>query len=96
MMELVSRNVSLKPAHRRQIMGWLKRSLHIGQQVGNFVMTMTIQRTGKRYEVRADVQDQAGTFVCRVRKHELMDACRGAVQQLNLQLHNQRLSRLAA
>ena len=92
MMELVSRNVSLKPAHRRQIMGWL----HIGQQVGNFVMTMTIQRTGKRYEVRADVQDQAGTFMCRSRKNELMDACKGVVQQLNLQLHNQRLSRLAA
>ncbi len=77
MIELVSRNVSLKPAHRKQIQAWLRRSIRMGQKVGSFVLTMTIQRTGKVYEVRADVRDEAGNFTCRSRKHELMDACKG-------------------
>lgn len=94
MMELVSRNVPLKPAHRRRIQGWLKRSLQMGQKVGDFVMTMTIQRTGNHYEVRADVKDLAGQFICRSRHHELMDACRDTIHKLHLQLHNQRLARL--
>lgn len=96
MMELVSRNVSLKPAHRRQIHSWLKRSQHLGQQVGDFVMKMTIQRTGRSYVVWADVKDHAGAFMCRAKNHELMDACRLVIQKLSVQLHNQRLAKPAA
>jgi hypothetical protein len=96
MMELVSRNVSLKPSQRRQINAWLKRSLRLGQQVGSFVMTITIKRTGKMYEVRANVQDQAGTFTCRSRQHGVLDACRRLVHSLNTNLHNQLLQRMAA
>ena len=96
MIEFVSRNVSLKPAHRKQIQSWLRRSVRMGQQVGNFVLKIAIQRTGKSYVVRADVKDEAGSFTCRSKEHELMDACREVVLKLKVQLHNQRLARVAA
>lgn len=93
-MELVSLNVPLRGVHRKQIMAWLRRSLKIGQQIGNFVLKMTIQRSGKLVVVRAKVIDGAGEFTCRSRG-ELMDACREVTQKLNLQLHKQRLQMAA-
>ena len=95
MMELVSLNVPLRGVHRKQIMAWLRRSLKLGRQIGNFVLKMTIQRSGKSFEVRAQVSDGAGEFTCRS-KGDLMDACREVTHKLNLQLHKQRLQRKAA
>ncbi len=91
MIELVSRNVSLKPSQRRQINAWLRRPLRIGQRIGNFVMKLTIQRTGNMYVVRADVQDGAGTFTCRARQASVLDACKRVVHAAYAQLHSQRL-----
>ena len=95
MMELVALNVPLRGVHRKHIMAWLRRSLRIGQQIGDFVLKMTIQRSGKAFEVRAQVRDGVGSFTCRSRG-DLMDACREVTQKLNLQLHKQRLQRMAA
>ena len=58
-------------------------------------MTLTIQRSGKSFEVRAQVRDEAGEFTCRSRG-TLMDACREVTQKLNLQLHRQLMQRVAA
>jgi hypothetical protein len=96
MIELVSRNVLVRGSNRKQIMAWLRRSLRLGQQVGDFVLKITIERIGRRFEVKAQVHDHAGNFVCRSRGHELMDTCREIAQRLSTQLHNQRLNRLAA
>ena len=95
MMELVSLNVPLRGVHRKQVMAWLRRSLKLGQQIGNFVLKMTIQRSGKSFEVRARVTDGAGEFTCRS-KGELMEACRDVTLKLNQKLHKQRLQRMAA
>lgn len=95
MIELVSTNVLLKGSQKRQINAFLRRALRLGQRVGDFVLTMTIARSGRHYEVKAQVQDQAGSFTCRSRNHQVMHACREVSHQLSLQLHNQRL-RLAA
>ena len=94
-MELVSLNVPLRGVHRKQIMAWLRRPLKVGQQIGSFVLKMTIQRSGKAFEVRAQVRDEAGEFTCRSRG-DLMDACIEVTHKLNLQLHRQRLQRMAA
>ena len=96
MIQLVSGNVSLKPSQLKQLNGWLRRPQRLGQQMGSFVIKISIHRTGKMYEVRADVQDQAGTFVCRSRKHGVLDAGRAMVHKLNNELHNQRLQHMAA
>lgn len=96
MIELVPTNVLLKGSHRRQVMAWLKRSLRLGQRVGDFALKITIHKSGSSYEVKADVHDQAGSFTCRSRAHEVLDACRDMAQSLSTQLHKQRLQRLAA
>lgn len=95
MVELDSRNVLLKGSQKRQIMAWLKRPLQLGQRIGDFVMKLTIQKVGRCYEVKAQVQDQAGTFMCRSRRHEVLGACREVTQQLKIRLHNQKLQRAA-
>jgi len=60
MIHVVSGNVLLKPSQRRQMMGWLKRTIRLGEKLGNFVLTLTLHRRGKGYEVRAHVRDSAG------------------------------------
>lgn len=94
-MELVSLNVPLRGVHRKQIMAWLRRSLKLGQQIGHFVLKVTIQRSGKGVEVLAHVYDEVGEFTCRSHG-DLMDAFRDVTHKLNLQLHKQRLQRTAA
>lgn len=96
MIELVSRNVLLKGSNRRQILSWLKRSLRLGEQVGNLAVKITVQRIGKTYQVMATVKDQAGVFLIRTHARELMDACREIVRVLSLKLHNQRLQKIVA
>ena len=91
MIELVSRNVLLKGSHRKQILAWLRRSLKLGEKVGNFVLTITIERIGRCYQVQAQVKDQAGSFQCRTRGHQLLETCRDLVHMLSLKLHDQRL-----
>ena len=96
MFEIVSNNVLLKGSHRRQILAWLKRSMRLGQRIGGFAVKITIQKSGAAFVVLAQVRDQAGSFTCRARKHEVMDACRSLMHILSMQLHEQRLNRMAA
>ena len=93
MVKLEHGNVLLKPSHRRQLMGWLRRSSRMGERLGDFDLTITIARIGNQHEAIAAVHDSAGDFICRTRQRDWRDAMRELVQRLVLQLHNQRLRR---
>ena len=88
---LESGNVLLKPSHRRQLMAWLKRAIRLGAKLGNLVVTLTLQRIGRQYEVRATVHDSAGDFDCRRRDRNWHDAMHEVVLMLTSRLHSQRL-----
>jgi hypothetical protein len=88
---LESGNVLLKPSHRRQLMAWLKRAVRLGAKLGNLVVTLTLQRIGRQYEVRASVHDSAGNFDCRRRERDWRDAMHQVVLMLTSRLHAQRV-----
>ena len=71
MIKLDAGNVLLKPSHRKQLMGWLKRAVRLGERVGDFMLTVSMERTGRRYEARALVHNSAGDFDCRARQRGL-------------------------
>ena len=89
MLKLIEGNVLLKPSHRKQLMSWLKRVLRLGERIGDFVLTITLQRTGRQYEVVANVHDKAGDFAVRSRQHDWRNALRSMVQGLAKRLHDQ-------
>jgi hypothetical protein len=93
MIKLDAGNVLLKPAQRRQLMSLLRRSVRLGRQLGNFVLTITMRRAGRLYELRADVHDAAGRFSCRSRQNGWRDAVRELSRALTLGVHNQCLAR---
>ena len=76
MIKLDSGNVLLKPSHRRQLMTWLRRPMRLGQRIGNFALSISMQHIGRAYEVRATVEDSAGTLNCRSNRHDRRDALR--------------------
>ena len=96
MIKLDAGNVLLKPSHRRQLMGWLRRALRMGSRLGEFVLIITMHRSGRQCEVRAEVHDAAGDFVCRSRQHEWRDAVRDLVRMLVIRLHEQQLRQTLA
>lgn len=96
MLQLDSGNVLLKPSHRKQLMTWLRRALRLGQKLGDLLIKITLQRTGRHYEVKAKVHDRAGDFGCRSRNHELKNALRELAHRLSIRLHDQRLGRVMA
>ncbi len=53
MIELDLGNVLLKPSQRKQLMSWLRRSLEFGKRIGDFVLKISVQRSGRQYEIRA-------------------------------------------
>ncbi len=93
MVKLDLGNVLLKPSHRRQLMSWLRRCLRLGERLGNFVLTLSIRRRGRIYELRANVRDSAGAFSCRAREQDWRGALRDMVKTLTLRLHDQCLRR---
>ena len=93
MVKLDMTNVILKPSNRKQLMGWLRRSLKFGQRLGDFVLTITVRRIGHLYEVRAAVHDRVGDFLCRVRRNNWREAFRILVWNLAGRLHDQHLRR---
>lgn len=91
MIKLDSGNVLLKPSHRRQLTAWLRRALRMGSRLGQFALLITMRRSGRIFEVRAEVRDAAGNFVCRSRQHDWRDAMRDLVRSLVIRLHEQQL-----
>ena len=96
MLKLNEGNVLLKPSQRKQLMSWLKRVVRLGERLGDFVLTITLQRTGKFFEVKAVVHDAAGDFDCRFRQHDWRQALRAMVHRVVTQLHDQCLGRAAS
>jgi hypothetical protein len=96
MIKLQSGNVLLKPSQRRQISTLLRRCVRLGQRLGDFVLSITMRRCGRIYELRADVQDTAGSFACRSRQNNWQDALRDLARTLTHRLHAQCLRRAIA
>jgi hypothetical protein len=96
MVKLDAGNVLLKPSHRRQLMGWLRRSLRIGNRLGDFDLTIRLTRSGNRHEATAAVHDRAGDFTCRTRQRDWRAALRELIHRLVTQLQAQRLRRAYA
>jgi hypothetical protein len=92
MIQLDSGNVLLKPSHRKQLMAWLKRAMRIGQRLGNFLLQITMKRTGRSYEVNFAVQDSAGNFNLRMKRHDWRDAVRDLSRMICVKLQGQRLA----
>ena len=93
MIKLQSGNVLLKPSQRRQIAALLRRCVRLGKRLGDFVLNISMRRSGRIFEIRADVQDRAGAFACRARQNNWDDALRDLVRSLTMRLHEQRLQR---
>ena len=96
MIKLQSGNVLLKPSQRRQIAALLRRCVRLGKRLGDFVLNISMRRSGRMYEIRADVQDRAGAFACRARQNNWQDALREFARSLTLRLHEQCLQRAVA
>jgi hypothetical protein len=96
MIELDSGNVLLKPSVRRQLMGWLRRSLRLGSRLGNFVLKISLRKVGRSYDVNARVRDSAGDFRFHMRRHDLKNAFRELARRLTVRLHEQCMGRTSA
>ncbi len=93
MIKLDAGNVLLKPSHRRQMMAALRRALRLGERLGDFVLTLTLRRAGRAYELRAAVSDRIGSFACRARNNDWRDAMRNLIRAITARLHDQCLGR---
>jgi hypothetical protein len=91
MVKLNPGNCVLKPSQRRQLLSWLKRAVHLGERVGDFILTITVRRVGRMFGMQASVHDAAGDFVCRARGQTWRDVCRALVRTLAVRIHEQRL-----
>ena len=89
MIQLDPGNVLLKPSQRRRLMTWLRRSLKLGQRLGDFLLTITLKRVGRTYDIIARVHDRAGDFICRARRRDLRGALRDMTRALSSRLHEQ-------
>ena len=93
MIKLDVGNMLLKPSHRKQLMARLRRALRIGSRLGEFMLVITMHRSGRQCEIQARVHDLAGDFVCRSRQHDWRDAIRELVKSIVMRLHAQQLRR---
>jgi len=96
MIQLNSGNVLLKPSHKRQLMAWLRRAAKMGDRLGQFVLHLSLHRSGKAYEVSAFVKDSQGKFELRARSHDWHTAARNLVRMLSVRLHEQLIVRAVA
>ena len=96
MMTLDSGNILLKPSHRRQLFGSLRRATHLGDRIGDFALNIDMQRSGRQCQVTARVHDSAGDFVCRSRQSDWRAAVRDLARSLSIRLRDQRRQRSVA
>ena len=92
MVKLDAGNVLLKPSQRRQLMSWLKRAMHLGKRIGDFLLTIKLKRQGRLYDVRATVHDAAGDFKLGSRGADCRNAFRELCRKLAVRLHDQALA----
>ena len=87
MISLTAANVSLKPSQKKQLLARLKRSVRLGERIGNFLLKISIRRTGRHVEVIADGRDNLGDFHCRTKQITLSDAIRLMVRMIAQRVH---------
>ena len=75
MFKLSAGNVLLKPSHRRQLMNGLKRALRLSERLGDRMISITMHRSGRLIEMKADVADRRGVVGFRARQHDLARRC---------------------
>jgi hypothetical protein len=95
MIKLEPGNVLLKPSQRRQVMTGLRRSSRLGDRLGNFDLKISMQRSGKFYELRANGHAAASDFGCRSRRHDWQTALRELTADITRHLHELCLNRAA-
>ena len=96
MIQLDYGNVLLKRSQKKQLMTWLRRALKLGQRLGDFLLTISLKRVGRAYDVCARVHDRAGDFVCHARRHNIRNAFRDLSRMLSARLHTQCVVRIRA
>jgi hypothetical protein len=72
-------------------MSWLRRTLRLGDRVGQFMLTISLKRVGRHIDVRANVHDRAGDFALHTRQQDWRAALREMVRMLSTRLHGQLL-----
>ena len=93
MIKLDEGNVLLKPAQRRHLIASFRRALRLGSRLGDFLLTISIRRVGRLFELRADIHDAYGDFRCRSRQNDWRAALRDLSRSICLGLHQQCLQR---
>ena len=96
MIQITCGNVLLKPTTRRQLMACLRRAAKLGDRVGGFAMNLCLKRSGRTFDLRADVRDQAGSFRCHTRGTDWATAVRQLIRDLVARLHAQVVARAVA
>lgn len=91
MIKLDEGNVLLKPAQRRQFLACFRRALRLGSRLGDFVLTITVRRVGRLFELHADIHDRFGDFHCRSRQNDWRTVLRDLSRAICNGLHEQRL-----
>jgi hypothetical protein len=89
-------NVLLKPSHRKLLMSRLKRTLRLGDRIGQFAMKLSMRRFNGRIEMTARVHDRYGDFTCRTRGSTWTDAVRDIVRMVQAAVHGHGLRRAVA
>ena len=93
MIQITCGNVLLKPTTRRQLMACLRRATRLGERVGGFALNLCLRRSGRTFDLRADVRDRAGPFSCHARGHDWATVVRHLVRDLVIRLHAQVIAR---
>jgi len=97
MFKLSNGNVLLKPSHRRQLMNGLKRALRLSDRLGDQIISISMYRSGRLIEMKADVADRnQGVVGFRARQHDWRDAARELARMLTAYLHDQMVHRALA
>ena len=92
MVKLEAGNCPIKPSQRRQLTSWLKRAVHLGERVCDFILKITVKRVGRFWQMVATVHDRAGDFVCKARATTWREVCRDICRAIANQLHAHRLA----
>ena len=93
MIEITCGNVLLKPSARRQLMNCLRRASKLGERIGGFALNLCLKRSGRKFDLRADVRDSAGAFRCHTRGSDWATTVRNFVRDLVARLHAQVIAR---
>ena len=94
MFKLSAGNVLLKPSHRRQLMNGLKRALRLSERLGDLMISISMRRTGRLVEMKADVSGRRGVVGFRARQRDWRDAARELARIVTTHLHDQMLHRM--